>query len=494
MSTHEATWTDAALSPDRSITEAQTSADEWTASGAEHLPSAAALTAVPVVETQTPAAALTAPGAVPSLARGGPAETRPRLLRRGFATSAVHAGQAPDPLTGAVIPPIYQTSTFTQPTVDTLRAGYEYSRGGNPTRSGFETQLAALERGSRAFAFASGIAAEDALLRSVLRPGDTVVAVAQTYGGTHRLLTQLYARWGVSTQFVAPDDLPGFEAAIAAPQARLVWIETPTNPLLTVVDIAAWAEAAHAHGALVVVDSTFSSPALQTPLTLGADAVVHSTTKYIGGHSDVLGGAVVVGEAEWEGRPLAEAVGFQQFAGGAVAGPQDSFLAARGLKTLGVRMRQHCENAGVIAEWLQGRPEVEQVFYPGLAGHPGHELAKSQMSGFGGIVSFRVRGGVLAPARGAAAERGSVRAGAVGEGLSAGEAAARRVAEGTELFGLSVSLGGVESLICHPATMTHGSVAGAPEAPPRDLVRLSVGIEDVEDLVDDLERALRRLG
>lgn len=420
------------------------------------------------------------------------AEAPPRLLRRGFATSAVHAGQAPDPHTGAVIPPIYQTSTFTQPAVDALRAGYEYSRGGNPTRNGFEAQLAALECGSHAFAFASGIAAEDALLRSVLRPGDTVVAVAQTYGGTHRLLTQLYARWGVTTQFIAPDDLPGFEAAIAAPQARLVWIETPTNPLLTVVDIAAWAEAGHACGALVVVDNTFASPALQTPLTLGADAVVHSTTKYIGGHSDVLGGAVVVGDAQWEGQPLAEAVRFQQFAGGAVAGPQDSFLAARGLKTLGIRLRQHCENAAVIAEWLQHRPEVEQVFYPGLEGHPGHEVAKRQMSGFGGIVSFRVKGGPSS-ARGGPGAGAAVRPRPVSDGLAAGEAAARSVAEGTDLFGLSVSLGGVESLVCHPATMTHGSVAGSPEAPPRDLVRLSVGIEDVEDLVDDLERALTLL-
>lgn len=388
-------------------------------------------------------------------------------LRRGFATEAVHAGQAPDPLTGAVIPPIYQTSTFTQDGVETLKAGYEYSRGGNPTRNGFQEQLAALEGGTEAFSFASGIAAEDALLRAVLKPGDVVVAAAESYGGTHRLLTQLYRRWGVRTVFVDPGSPAQLEAALADPDAQLLWLETPTNPLLTVIEIPSWAEVAHAHGALVVVDNTFASPALQTPLSPaqgghGADVVVHSTTKYIGGHSDVLGGALVVGDAAWEGRPLAEALRFQQFAGGAVSGPQDSFLAARGLKTLGVRMRQHCENAAALAAWLQGRAEVSEVFYPGLSEHPTHGIAARQMADFGGLVTFR---------------------------LARGEQAARRTAEATELFGLSVSLGGVESLISHPATMTHGSTAGTPQAPPRDVLRLSVGIEDVEDLVDDLEKA-----
>lgn len=388
----------------------------------------------------------------------------PSPIRRGFATSAVHAGQEPDPLTGAVIPPIYQTSTFTQTGVETLKNGYEYSRGGNPTRNGLETQLAALEGGTAGFAFASGVAAEDALLRATLRPGDTVVAAAECYGGTHRLLTQLYSRWGVTTEFVAPGDFAALEAAVSAPEARIVWLETPTNPLLTVANIAAWAEVAHAYGALLVVDNTFASPALQTPIALGADAVVHSTTKYIGGHSDVLGGAVVTGDALWEGEPLAELLRFQQFAGGAVAGPQDAYLTSRGLKTLGVRIRQHCENAQTVAEWLTDRAGVEQVYYPGLPGNAGHDIAKTQMAGFGGIVSFRV----------------------------GTEEKARAVAEGTELCGLSVSLGGVESLICHSATMTHAAAAGTDQAPPRDLVRVSVGIEDVDDIVEDLDRALTR--
>jgi len=390
----------------------------------------------------------------------------PQVVRPGFRTQAVHAGHQPDPLTGAVIAPIYQTSTFAQDGVETLKSGYEYSRGGNPTRTALEVQLASLEGGTDAFAFASGIAAEDALLRSTLQPGDTVIAAAESYGGTHRLLTQLYARWGVNTVFVSPQDTRQLEAALTDPAAKMVWLETPTNPLLTLVDITAWAQLAHAHGALLVVDNTFASPALQTPLLLGADAVVHSTTKYIGGHSDVLGGAVVVGDAIWEDQPLAELLRFQQFAGGAVAGPQDAFLTSRGLKTLGVRMRQHCENAGILADWLQDRALIKQVFYPGLESHPTHHIAHQQMSGYGGIVSFQVHGG---------------------------EAAARRVAEATNMFLLSVSLGGIESLISHPATMTHGSTKGTEQAPPADVVRLSVGIEDVEDLVDDLEQALSKV-
>jgi cystathionine gamma-synthase len=390
----------------------------------------------------------------------------PQVVRPGFRTQAVHAGHQPDPLTGAVIQPIYQTSTFAQDGVETLKNGYEYSRGGNPTRTALEVQLAALEGGSEGFAFASGIAAEDALLRATLRPGDTVIAAAESYGGTHRLLTQLYARWGVNTVFVSPEDTTQLEEALTNPNAKMVWLETPTNPLLTLVDVSLWAQLAHAHNALLVVDNTFASPALQTPLLLGADAVVHSTTKYIGGHSDVLGGAVVVGHAIWEDKPLAELLRFQQFAGGAVAGPQDAFLTSRGLKTLGVRMRQHCENAAVIADWLQDRALVRQVFYPGLKSHPTHHIAHQQMSGYGGIISFQVHGG---------------------------EAAARRVVEATNTFLLSVSLGGIESLISHPATMTHGSTKGTPEAPPADVVRLSVGIEDVEDLIDDLERALAKI-
>ena len=394
---------------------------------------------------------------------GTSARTQSSVVRPGFRTAAVHAGQEPDPLTGAVIPPIYQTSTFTQDGVETLKSGYEYSRGGNPTRTALETQLAQVENGSHAFAFASGIAAEDALLRSVLRPGNTVVAAAETYGGTHRLLSRLYSRWGVETAFVPPTRTDERDRLLADPSTTVLWVETPTNPLLSIVDLREWAEAAHAAGALLVVDNTFASPALQNPLTWGADVVVHSTTKYIGGHSDVLGGALVVGDAVWEDQPLAEVLQFQQFAGGAVAGPQDAFLTSRGLKTLGVRIRQHCENAQTIAEWLADRNDVERVWYPGLPEHPGHDVAARQMSGFGGVVSLRVRGG---------------------------EAAARAFAESTEVFGLSVSLGGVESLISHPATMTHGSTKGTPEAPPSDVVRLSVGIEDVEDLQADLDRAL----
>jgi len=390
----------------------------------------------------------------------------PSVVRPGFRTQSVHAGHHPDSLTGAVIQPIYQTSTFAQDGVETLKNGYEYSRGGNPTRTALETQLAALEGGTAAFAFASGMAAEDALLRATLRPGDTVVAAAESYGGTHRLLTQMYARWGVNTVFVSPQNSADLERALTEPSVKLVWLETPTNPLLTLVDIRAWATLTHAHDALLVVDNTFASPALQTPLLLGADAVVHSTTKYIGGHSDVLGGAVVVGDALWEDQPLASLLEFQQFAGGAVAGPQDAFLTSRGLKTLGVRMRQHCENAAVIADWLQSRALVRQVFYPGLESHPTHHLAAQQMSGYGGIVSFQVHGG---------------------------EVAARRVAEATDTFLLSVSLGGIESLISHPATMTHGSTKGTEQAPPADVLRLSVGIEDVEDLIDDLERALAKV-
>ena len=394
-------------------------------------------------------------------------------LHRGFATRAVHAGQGPDPLTGAVIPPIYQTSTFTQPAVESLHYGYEYSRGGNPTRTGLEAQLASLEGGTQAFAFASGIAAEDALLRAVLRPGDRIIACGEGYGGTHRLLSRIYARWQVETIFVPAGGTQDLEQALqgersahavgASGRAAVVWVETPTNPLLTAVDIAAWAQAAHAHGALLVVDNTFASPALQTPLAWGADAVVHSTTKYIGGHSDVLGGAVFVGEAVWEGEPLAELLRFQQFAGGAVPGPQDCFLASRGVKTLGVRMRQHCANAQVVAQWLEGHPAVRRVYYPGLSTHPSHAIAAQQMSGFGGVVTFQVRGG---------------------------EGEARRVAESTRTFALSVSLGGVESLVSHPITMTHGSTRGTSQAPPADAVRLSLGIEDAEDLLDDLDRAL----
>jgi cystathionine gamma-synthase len=381
----------------------------------------------------------------------------------GFNTQAIHAGQEPDPLTGAVIPPIYQTSTFVQDGINVLRSGHEYSRGSNPTRSGFETQLTALEAGHAGFAFASGIAAEDALLRAVLEPGDHIVLGSDGYGGTNRLINRLHGKWGITNTPVDIADLAAVQAAVQPGRTALLWVETPSNPLLGIADVAGWAGIAHAAGALLVVDNTFATPFLQRPLTLGADVVVHSTTKYIGGHSDVLGGAVIVADRAFRGQDLAEAVGFQQFAGGAVAGPQDCFLAARGLKTLGLRMERHCSNAAAIAGWLHGREEIAAVLYPGLETHPGHELAKAQSNGFGGIVSMQFAGG---------------------------EAAARAFAESTKLFALSVSLGGVESLVCYSAEMTHASVIGTPLAVPRNLVRLSVGIEQVEDLIADLELGL----
>lgn len=383
--------------------------------------------------------------------------------QQGFNTTAVHAGQEPDPLTGAVIPPIYQTSTFIQDGINVLRGGHEYSRGSNPTRGGFEAQLAALEKGEAAFAFASGIAAEDALLRAVLAPGDHIVLGADGYGGTNRLINRILGRWGVENTAVDTTDLAAVGAAVRPSSTAVLWLETPSNPLLGIADIAGWARIAHDAGALLVVDNTFASPYLQRPLEWGADVVVHSTTKYIGGHSDVLGGAVVVSDATYQGQSVAELVAFQQFAAGAVAGPQDCYLAARGLKTLGLRMDRHGANAQALAEWLRDHPAVSTVHYPGLPEHPGHGLAARQMDGFGGIVSVRLEGG---------------------------EQAARTFAESTRLFGLSVSLGGVESLVCYSSEMTHASVRDTPLAVPTDLVRLSVGIEDVEDLRDDLEQAL----
>ncbi|GAA3710436.1 cystathionine gamma-synthase [Zhihengliuella alba] len=380
----------------------------------------------------------------------------------GFNTTAIHAGQEPDPLTGAVIPPIYQTSTFVQDGINVLRAGHEYSRGSNPTRDGFQTQLAALEGGAAGFAFASGLAAEDALLRGVLRPGDHIVLGGDGYGGTNRLVNHLLGPWGVTNTAVDITDLGAVAAAVQPGRTAVLWLETPSNPLLSIADVAGWARVAHAADALLIVDNTFASPYLQRPLALGADVVVHSTTKYIGGHSDVLGGAVVVRDGQFRGRALAETVGYQQFAGGAVAGPQDSYLAARGLKTLGLRMERHGANALRVARWAQEQPGVEQVLYPGLEDHPGHALAAQQMDGFGGIVSLRL---------------GS-------------EAAARAFAESTRLFGLSVSLGGVESLVCYCSEMTHASVRGTELAVPTDLVRLSVGVEDVDDLIEDLGQAL----
>jgi cystathionine gamma-synthase len=375
-----------------------------------------------------------------------------------FESLAIHAGQEPDPLTGAVVPPIYQTSTYKQDGIGGTRGGYEYSRTANPTRTALETCLAALENGTRALAFASGMAAEDCLVRTLCRPGDRVLIPSDAYGGTFRLFDKVLSGWGVSYASVRQTDLDAVATAAAEQRPRLIWAETPTNPLLSIVDIRALATIAHAVGALLVVDNTFASPYLQRPLDLGADVVVHSTTKYLGGHSDVVGGALIVADAEH-----AQGLAFTQNATGAIAGPFDAWLTLRGIKTLAVRMDRHCGNAARVARMLAGHPAVESVFYPGLPGHPGHEIAKSQMSDFGGMVSFR---------------------------LAAGEQAAVDVCARTELFTLGESLGGVESLIEHPARMTHASTAGSPLEVPADLIRLSVGIEDAADLLADLSRAL----
>jgi cystathionine gamma-synthase len=376
----------------------------------------------------------------------------------GFETLAIHAGQEPDPRTGAVVPPIYQVSTYAQDGVGGLREGYEYSRSANPTRTALEECLTALEGGARSLAFASGMAAEDCLLRTVCRPGDHVLIGHDAYGGTYRLFDKILTRWQVSYQPVPMSDLRAVRRALGQHPARVVWVETPTNPLLSIVDLAGLAQACGEAGALLVVDNTFASPYLQNPLAFGADAVVHSTTKYLGGHSDVVGGAVVVTDPG-----LGERLAFHQNATGAVAGPFDAWLTLRGLKTLAVRMDRHSQNASRVADALATHPAVSEVLYPGLPGHPGHEVAAKQMRGFGGMVSFRVRGG---------------------------EEAAVAVCGRTRLFTLGESLGGVESLIEHPARMTHASAAGSPLAVPADLVRLSVGIESVDDLLADLRQAL----
>lgn len=386
-------------------------------------------------------------------------------MTEGFNTRAVHAGQTPDPTTGSVIPPLYQTTTFAQDGIGKLRNGYEYGRGTNPTRDALQTQLAALEGGEFAFSFASGLAAEDALIRALLVPGDHIIMGNDVYGGTYRLINRVLSVWGISNAAVDMSDGGALAAAVAAGgpngKTKMVWVETPSNPMMKITDIAALAEVAHAAGALLVVDNTFASPYLQNPLALGADIVVHSTTKYIGGHSDASGGAIILSDAE-----AAEKIGFVQFAVGAVSAPMEAWLTTRGLKTLGVRMDRHCTNAQAIAEWLLTRPEVEKVLYPGLPDHPGHELAAKQMRGFGGMISVQFKGG---------------------------EAAARKVAESTHLFTLAESLGGIESLMNYPSEMTHASVKGTELAVPENLIRLSVGIEDVADLLADLEQALNTL-
>jgi cystathionine gamma-synthase len=377
----------------------------------------------------------------------------------GFNTRAVHAGQEPDLATGAVIPPVHLTTTYKQDGVGGLRGGYEYSRSGNPTRAALQEQLAALERGTTALAFASGLAAEDTLLRTLCRPGDEILLGGDAYGGTFRLISRVLTPWGVRYRPLDLGDLDAVRDAVAPETTRVIWCETPTNPLLNIADIAALAQLAHENDAVLVVDNTFASPYLQQPLTLGADVVVHSTTKYLGGHSDVVGGALVTNDAHW-----AELLAYNQNAMGAVNGPFDAWLLMRGIKTLGVRMDRHCANAARIAEFLLDHPAVASVLYPGLPDHPGHDVAARQMSGFGGMLSFRLRGD---------------------------EEAALQVCERTRLFTLAESLGGVESLIEHPGRMTHASAAGSPLEVPADLVRLSVGIEDVDDLLADLDQALR---
>jgi cystathionine gamma-synthase len=381
----------------------------------------------------------------------------PDASQWGFETRAIHAGQDPDPTTGAVVVPVYQTSTFAQDGVGRPRDGWEYSRSGNPTRAALETALADLEGGTTGLAFASGLAASDTLVRAVCQPGDHVVIPHDAYGGTFRLFARVLERWGLRHSSVDLADLDALAAALEEP-TRLVWCETPTNPLLHVADIGAVANIAHDAGAFLAVDNTFASPYLQRPLTLGADVVVHSTTKYLGGHSDVVGGALVAADDD-----MADELAYHQNAMGAVAGPFDSWLVSRSLRTLAVRMDRHCDNAEAIVDLLSGHDAVGAIHYPGLPTSPGYEVAARQMRRFGGMVSFRAAGG---------------------------EDAAIAICESTRLFTLAESLGGVESLSEHPATMTHASVAGSANEVPSDLVRLSVGIESVDDLLDDLRQAL----
>jgi len=374
-----------------------------------------------------------------------------------FETRAIHAGQEPDPATGAIITPIYQTSTFVQDAVG-VHKGYDYARVANPTRTALQVALASLENAAHGVAFSSGLGATTTLMHLV-DPGQRVVLIADVYGGVYRMTSQVYEPKGYRFTYVPASEFDENLGSHLEEDVRLVWVETPSNPMLNVVDIRKAADAAHAAGALLVVDNTFATPYLQQPLELGADAVIHSTTKYLGGHSDVVGGFVATNDDA-----LAERLYFLQKSLGAVPGPFDAWLVLRGLKTLAVRMRAHCENARRVAEFLDGHEAVERVLWPGLASHPGHTVARSQMRDFGGMVSF----------------------------LTGTEAEAVELVARTKLFQLAESLGGVESLIEHPARMTHASTAGAPFAPPGNLVRLSVGIESADDLVADLDAALVR--
>jgi cystathionine gamma-synthase len=374
-----------------------------------------------------------------------------------FETRAIHVGQEPDPATGAIITPIYQTSTYVQEAVGEHK-GYDYSRVANPTRTALQLALASLENASHGVAFSSGIGATTTLMHLV-DPGERVVLIADVYGGVYRMTSQVYEPKGYKFTYVPADEFDENLSSYLDDDVRMIWIETPSNPVLNIVDIRRAADAAHAVGATVVVDNTFATPYLQQPLDLGADAVVHSTTKYLGGHSDTIGGFIAVNDDA-----LAERLYFLQKSLGAVPGPFDAWLVLRGIKTLALRMRQHCENAQLIAQYLEGHAAVERVLYPGLPSHPGHEIARRQMRDFGGMVSF----------------------------LAESEQEAVELVARTKLFQLAESLGGVESLIEHPARMTHASTAGAPFAPPANLVRLSVGIESADDLIADLESALVR--
>lgn len=379
-------------------------------------------------------------------------------MHEGFETRAIHAGQDADAATGAVVPPIYQVSTYRQDAVGETRGGHDYARSVNPTRTALEVCLASLEGAAHGFAFASGMAATDTVLRALCKTGDHVVIPDDAYGGTFRLVDKVLAPWGLVHTVVSVADLDAVAAAIRPGATRLVWVETPTNPMLRIADLAAIARLAHDAGALLCVDNTFATPYLQQPIEHGADLVVHSTTKYLGGHSDVVGGAAVTSDDE-----IAERLATHQNSMGAIAGPFDAWLVLRGVRTLAVRMERHCDNAEAICEVLKAHPRVIELCYPGLPSHPGHDVAAKQMRRFGGMVSFRVEGG-----RDAAIE----------------------LCNAARLFTLGESLGGVESLIEHPATMTHQSVEGSALEVPNDLVRLSVGIESVDDLCEDLRRAL----
>lgn len=382
-------------------------------------------------------------------------------MPQGFNTRSIHAGQTSDPTTGAVVPPIYLSSTFEQEVAGTPLNGFEYSRCDNPTRTALQENLTSLEGGLMSYSFASGMAAEDAFFRAVLKPGDHIVLGNDAYGGSYRAIEQVYGPWGVTNSCIDFTDLTSVEEIIKTTKPRVVRIETPTNPMMTIVDIEGVSNIAHKYGALVLVDNTFATPALQRPLELGADVVLHSTTKYLGGHSDVVGGAIVLKDAE-----LAEKVAQIQNWLGAISSPFDAYLTMRGIKTLGVRMERHSSNAMALAERFENHKAVERVLYPGLPSHPGHDVAKRQMSLFGGMMSIQLAGG---------------------------EKAATTLTTLTKLFTLAPSLGGVESLIEHPGLMTHHSVEGTALEVPANLVRISVGIEDIDDLIEDLAQALDSL-